>query len=399
MKINNKEITNEVQLELFEKIKTQLKAKHDLAGTRVANRYLLDLLIDFIQAGGKTLHSWTSAEGNDLAMGLMNRKFITKPSLSEIIKCDLAKCDEKTQAKVLYIALYTYDRTLFMRILKDLSFEKISALKDKKGKGIVSGYLAFVKDLHVMSFDVTEKEGIYWILANRNSVLDDFKKKKEIVSLVGWGFEPGELAQVISEPETIQEDGTNKNIKDAEMLLDRGDNPTEWASYAPDGSLEANLNAAIKRGKSEKFVRLLLDYGADPFARDPSTGNTALHLAAASDEPVDYVKLIFDAGWDMEELIDATNDMGIRFMDILIESFAKRSVPEEVTEFKAKHLQNLISGGAFERYDFTPTPTTTSTYHSFSPHGYRTGAQSDPDMTTNQKDEVIKGKLLPTKKQ
>ncbi len=62
------------------------------------------------------------------------------------------------------------------------------------------------------------------------------------------------------------------------------------------------MHEAAKRGDLDA-VRLLLEHGADPNAREPGDNTTPLHWAAAHGH-VDVVRALLDAGADVHGLGD-----------------------------------------------------------------------------------------------
>ena len=62
------------------------------------------------------------------------------------------------------------------------------------------------------------------------------------------------------------------------------------------------LHEAAKRGHVDD-VRLLLEHGADPNAREPGDNTTPLHWAAAHGH-VDVVRVLLDAGADVHGIGD-----------------------------------------------------------------------------------------------
>jgi ankyrin repeat protein len=65
--------------------------------------------------------------------------------------------------------------------------------------------------------------------------------------------------------------------------------------------------------QSLEVVRLLLKHGADPNAKDPQTGMTAMANAGAQPE---MVQLLAEAGADIDQLLPGGESMLVRFISM-----------------------------------------------------------------------------------
>mmetsp|Transcript_20493 Transcript_20493/g.78731 ORF Transcript_20493/g.78731 Transcript_20493/m.78731 type:complete len:215 (-) Transcript_20493:140-784(-) len=96
----------------------------------------------------------------------------------------------------------------------------------------------------------------------------------------------------------LWEAASHGNVPEVVSLLDSGA-MTDWAN--DDAFRSAPLAAAVRHGR-DAVVRVLLDRGANPEAKDTS-GYTAVMVAVVTGQ-LDLVSMLLDAGADIE----ATND-------------------------------------------------------------------------------------------
>jgi hypothetical protein len=95
------------------------------------------------------------------------------------------------------------------------------------------------------------------------------------------------------------------------VLLEAGMDPT--SSRTPDGSTLLHFMVLDRSPPSVEVVRLLLDHGADPNAEDPQTGMTAMADAGAQPE---FVRLLTEAGADIDQLLPGGESMLVRFISM-----------------------------------------------------------------------------------
>ncbi len=93
------------------------------------------------------------------------------------------------------------------------------------------------------------------------------------------------------------------------ILLEAGADPRE--SSTPDGGTLLHFMVLDRSPSSVEVVRLLLKYGADPNAKDPQTGMTPM---ADSGMQPEFVRLLAEAGADIDQLLPGGESMLVRFI-------------------------------------------------------------------------------------
>jgi hypothetical protein len=103
----------------------------------------------------------------------------------------------------------------------------------------------------------------------------------------------------------------NGNPEAVRVLLEAGADPRE--SSTPDGGSLLHFMVLDRSPPSNEVIRLLLRHGADPNAKDPQTGMTP--MADAGTQP-ELVKLLAEAGADIDQLLPGGESMLVRFISM-----------------------------------------------------------------------------------
>jgi hypothetical protein len=103
----------------------------------------------------------------------------------------------------------------------------------------------------------------------------------------------------------------NANPESVRILLEAGADPGE--SRTSDGGNLLHFMVLDRAPSSVEVVRLLLEYGADPNAVDPESGVTPMALSGARP---DMVRLLTEAGADIDQLLPGGESMLVRFISM-----------------------------------------------------------------------------------